>query len=792
MSWIDRLRALTRRDQLSRDLDDELSFHLEMRARDNLDAGMSPDEARRDARRRFGNPERIKQRTREVDLLTWLETVAADLRHAARLLWKSPGFTAVAALTLALGIGANTAIFSVVDAVLLRPLPYRPGGEVVVLGEEKACCEFAPTSPADLLDFQRASHSFEQLAGAAWHGFVMVRRGAEPLWLQGQEVTPNFFAVFGVPAALGRPLDAAIDRPGGARAAVLSDGAWRRHFGADPRALGGVVQLNGQPFTLVGVMPPEFRPLGGVDGAVGLILLIACANLANLLLARGTVRRREMALRASLGAGRLRLVRQLLTETLLLAALGGALGLLLARWGVRLLVALHPGNLPRIAEVRIDPEALLAGIALSLLAGLLAGLVPALRTMRVDLGSALKEGSRGAGSGAGGGHRLRRGLVVAEIAMSLALLIGAGLLIRSFGKLLAIDPGFQPEGVIAASLQLSPARYPSNPQVIAFAELLLRRARALPGVEAAGIVDYVPFSNSSVNGDIRLFGRPQPRPGDEITAEKRVVSGGYFSAMRIPLLRGRAFDDRDSPAAPVVIVNENLARFAWPNQDPIGRQLSWGDKEPWMRVVGVAGNVHQFSLADKATLDTYVPYRHAPYPAFTLVVRRAADPLGLAAQLRQEVLALDRQQPIAQLDLLANMVDQSLAQRRFQMLLIGSLAVLALLLASLGVYGVMSYAVQQRAQEIGVRVALGARRAQVFALVLRGSLAMSALGIAAGVLGSLLLGRWMQALLFGIRSHDPAVYALACGALFGISLLAAYLPARRAAAIDPAVTLRAE
>ena len=814
-----------------------------------------------------------------------MDTIAADLRFAARLLRRSPGFTAVAVLTLALGIGANTAIFSVVDSVLLRPLPYRPGGELVVLGEEKPCCKFAPTAPANLLDYQRYSRSFEQLAGFTWYNFILRRPGAEPLWLQGLEVTPNFFAVFGVPALRGRTLEAAIDRPGGPRAAVLAYGAWRERFGGDPRVLGSSVQLSDHAYTVVGIMPRGFAPMSAADiwvsaalaapmmndnakadavlsrddnyirpvgrllpgvsvtraraeltaisrrlelafpidnakktvrverlldyavrearpalwmllGAVALILLIACTNLANLLLARGSVRQREIALRASLGAGRWRLVRQLLTETLMLAALGGALGLLLASWGVHLLVALRPGNLPRVLEVRINPEALLFAAAVSLAAGLLAGLAPAagtLRTARVDLGSALKQGGRGTGGGGRGGHRLRRGLVVAEIAMSLALLIGAGLLIRSFGKLLAVSPGFEADGVLAAGLPLPQARYRSGAQVVAFVDQLLRRTAALPGVVAAGIVDAVPFGNSETDGGIYIFGRPKPRPGEEIDAMKREVSGGYFRAIRIPLRRGRTFDDRDSPSAPAVIVNENLARYAWPNEDPIGKQLRWADQgEPWMTVVGVVGNVHQFTLDEKPTLDTYVPYRQVPTHSFTLVVRRAANPLGLAAQLRQEVLALDRQQPISRLGLLSEMVDRSLAARRFQMLLIGSLALLALVLASLGVYGVMSYAVLQRTQEVGVRMALGARRGQVFALVLRGTLAMTGAGIAAGVLGSLALGRFLQALLYGIRSNDPAVFALGCATLLGVSLLAAYLPAQRAAEIDPAITLRAE
>ncbi|HLX11111.1 MAG TPA: ABC transporter permease [Thermoanaerobaculia bacterium] len=814
-------------------------------------------------------------------LTGWLEAAGADLRFGARLLARSPGFTAVAVLTLALGIGANTAIFSVVDSVLLRPLPYRPGGEVVVLGEEKPCCEFAPTAPANLLDYQRYSHDFEQLAGINFVACVLARRGAAPLSLKGSQVTSNYFAVFGISAGLGRTLEPAIERPGAPGAAVLSDRVWRQHFGAEPSAIGGVVLVDSQPYTVVGVMPERFsrlssadlwvsspfatlvpgsdrtgkqatsrdinfiRPIGrlragiGLDqarsellaisqrltlehpednakkvallrplrdwvvggagpalwvllGAVGLILLIACSNLANLLLARGTAREREMALRAALGAGRLRLVRQLLTETLLLGIMGGGLGLLLAAWGVHLLSVLRPGNLPRAEEVRISATVLAFTLAVSLLAALLSGLAPALRALRVELGSALKQGGRGT---SGGGQRLRRVLVIAEIAMSLALLIGAGLLIRSFSKLLGIAPGFVAQGVVAADLPLNQERYRSLPQVTAFAGQLLARVAALPGVEAAGIVDAVPFGNSSTDGDIQIAGRPAARAGEGIDAQKRITSGGYFRTLGIPLLRGRTFDDRDAAdGPPVVIVNENLARFAWPGQDPVGKQLKWDDgaDAPWLTVVGVVGNLHMFRLDDKPTLDAYRPYRQYRSSGFTLVVRRAANPLGLAGQLRQEVLALDRLQPISRIDLLTEMLDRSLALRRFQLGLIGSLALLALVLASLGVYGVVSYSVRQRTREIGVRVALGARRAQVFALVLRGSLAMTAAGLAAGILGSLVLGRFVESLLYGIGSHDPAVYAAAAGALLGVSLFAAYLPARRAAEIDPAVTLQAE
>jgi putative ABC transport system permease protein len=879
MSLADRLAALFRRDRLSRDLEDELRFHLDMRASDNQAAGMSAAEARREARRRFGNPASIKERTRAVDLVGWIEDAGADVRFGARLLARSPGFTAVAILTLALGIGANTAIWSVVDAVLLQPLPYRPGGEVVVLGDQKPCCKFAVLSAANLFDLQRASHSFSVLAASMGNAYVLNRAGGEPLFLLGNQVTPNFFDVFGVPALHGRTLEPAIDRPGGPCAALLSFSAWRRDFGADAHAVGRAVQINDRPCTLVGVMPQSFsflsradiwtsssyalptpdsdtggklltrrdvnylRPIGrlrpGVTlsaaqaelaaisrrlahdhpdsdagkttmarpmrqyvireagpalwtllGAVGLILLIACSNLASLLLARGKVREREVALRSSLGAGRLRLVRQLLTETWLLAILGGGAGLLLAVWGVHLFTGLGQEELPRIAELRIRPEALLFTAGLSLAAGTFAGLAPVLHALGLDAGALLRQGGRGA---RGGGQRLRRLLVVTQIALSLALLIGAGLLVRSFANLLAVDPGFNPDGVVTADVRLPPGRYPAAAQMTAFSEGLLGRVAALPGVAGAGVIDAVPFGNGDVNGDITIAGRPPARPGEALNAEKKIVGGDYFRAMRIPVLAGRPFDDHDTKeGAPVVIVNQYLAHTVWPGQDAVGGKLSWDGGNTWMTVVGVVGNVHLFTLDEAPMLDTYRPFRQNPIGAFTLVARRSGAPLGLAQQLRREVLALDPRQPVGDIGLLADNVDESLAQRHYQMLLIASLAALALVLASLGVYGLISYAVEQRAAEIGVRIALGARRGQVFALVMRGTLLTAVLGIACGVAASLALGRWMEKLLFAVHSRDLAVYAASCITLFVIALLAAYLPARRAAGIDPVGTLRRE
>ncbi len=806
-----------------------------------------------------------------------LANLGGDLRYAARLLARSPGFTAVAILTLALGIGANTAMWSVLDAVLLRPLPYPESERIVVLGEKKACCEFAPTSPANFLDYRRQNRSFAALTAYFQRSFVLTRAGGAPAWLAGMVVMPDYFAVFGVPALLGRPLSPAVDTPGGSPAAVLGYGAWHRVFAADPAIVGRSILLNGRSFTVVGVMPPSFAPPGQADlwvsprlavpeladdspptlvlargnnylrpigrlrpgvtvaqaeadiagilrrvlrespdepktallkplrdwvvgdvgntlwtlaAAVGLILLIACANLANLLLARATVREREMALRASLGASPWRLLWQLVVETALLGATGGVLGIALALGALRLLSALAAQWLPRAREIHADPQVLLFAFAATLLAIAFAGLLPAVRGARAELHGALREGGR---SGpAAGSQRLRRVLVVAEIAMSLALLVGAGLLLLSFSRLLANSPGFEPQGAIAAGIQLPPARYSQPAAVVSFYDRLLARVSALPGVTAAGVGDTLPFGDWSVNGDIQIEGRPRPRPGEAgITAEKRIASGGYFRALGIPLRRGRLFDDRDRGKELVAIVNENLARFAWPHEDPLGKRVDiFGDG--WRTVVGVVGNLHANALDDKPTLDAYAPYMQAPDPRLDLVVRSSGDPLRLAPLLRAEVLAIDRDQPVSHVDLLSDLVARSFAGRRFHMLLIGAFALLALLLASLGIYGVMAYAVAQRTREIGVRIALGAGAREVCLLLLGGALATTAAGVAVGTALALGLGRGLQALLYGTASHDPAVFLAAALILAGVALLASLVPTLRALRIDPVRALRAE
>jgi putative ABC transport system permease protein len=805
-----------------------------------------------------------------------MNSLAQDLRYSGRMLRKNPGFTAIAVLTLALGIGANTALFGVIDAVLLRPLPYPSSNRLAALGENKPCCRFSPLSAGNFLDYQARVKSFENLTAFVSRSFTLAE-GATPVMLRGQVVSVNFFDTLGVSSALGRTFNRALDLAGGPRAAVLSYGAWRTRFAGDAAAIGRALILSGEPFTVVGVMPASFqapqaaeiwvsprysapewasdaRPeamrdygrnyliaLGrlrrgiSVDqanaelrvvsrqleqehpqanakkiavavalldwsvgnirpalwtmlGAVALTLLIACANLANLLLARGTVRQRELAIRASIGASRMRLIRQLVTETVVLSLLGGGVGILLALWGGRLARLVQPGSLPRASEIQAYPEVFVFALSLALITGLLTGIAPALRLAGTDLTQLLKTSGRGGSSS--GGRRVRQALVAAEVCLSLALLVGAGLLGRSFSQLLHVDPGFDPGGVLAADLVLPKAKYDRKVKMDAFWTELRTRAAELPGVSEVGLIDSLPFNSGGASGDILFADRPKPRPGEIVTAEMRTVSAGYFETLRIPLKRGRTFSNSDDGRQPVVIINENMARYAWPHQDAIGQRISWGEGEPWMTVVGVVGNVHQYALNRASGLETYAPFQQYPLPVMTLAVRAQRDPGALAGPLREIVRSLDSVQPVANISLLSELVASSYAQRRFQMLLLGSLAALALLLAGIGIYGVVSYAVQQRTAEIGLRLALGAGGWNLLGLVLGGVLRMALLGACGGVVLSLLLGRVMRSLLFGVSSTDPLVYVGASAALIGLSLAAGYVPARRVMRIDPVIALR--
>ncbi|MBV9924261.1 MAG: ABC transporter permease [Acidobacteria bacterium] len=803
-----------------------------------------------------------------------MRTLWQDVRFGLRVLAKRPGFSLVALAVLALGVGANTAIFSVVNAVLLRPLPY-PGAERVIAFEgvnpSKGIKESNLSAP-DAVDWRSQARSFEALA-IYTPGSANLSGGGEPERVAGAYVEPDFFRVLGVGAARGRAILPEDDKPGSAPVVVLSHALWVRRFGADPAAVGRTIDLGGRQREVVGVMPAGFdfpyrselwvplqldlakeardnrslfvvgRLREGVAVAaaqteldaisarlaeayavtnvgwgvrlqplkdalvgelkttlfmllagVGLLLLIACANVANLLLARAAGRRREVALRLALGAGRWRIARQMLTESVLLGVAGGALGAALSVWLTDLLVALAPAGTPRLAETSADWRVLLFAAGASVLTGVAFGIAPAWQASRYDLNDSLKEGGRGAG---GGRSRMRSGLVVAEVAVSLLLLAGAGLLVKSFGRLQAVDPGFDPEGVITMRVSLPGARYKEPARKVEFYATLLERVRSLPGVESAGATIQLPLRGSDYSiwrGLIRE-GRPET-PEEAIDASYSVVTPGYFRALRIPLRAGRAFDERDrTDSAKVAVVNESLARKVFPGEDPVGKRIHiWRDEEFQREIVGVVGDTKPDSLETAGAPQIYVPHaQDAEWGGLSLTVRaRGAGAESLVGAVREEVRALDRELPIYDVKTLGKVVADSTAYRRVSMFLMAGFAVAALLLAGVGLYGVVSYAVTERTREIGVRVALGAQRRDVVRLVVRHGMLLTLLGLAVGLACALALTRLMTGLLYEVSAADPGVYILVALLLAAVALLACLVPARRATKVDPMVALRYE
>ncbi|HEX8161817.1 MAG TPA: ABC transporter permease [Pyrinomonadaceae bacterium] len=791
-----------------------------------------------------------------------------DIKFGARMLWKNPGFAAVAVLVVALGIGATTAIFSVVNAVLLRPLPYAEPERLVTMRRNE--------SLPDLDDIEARAHSFDALGGANMRPLDYTGE-AEPLQVHASLVNADFFRALGVPAEIGRAITPAEDSYGGERVVVLSHDFWQRHFGGDPRVVGRAIPLSGNSYTVVGVMPPQLSALGAdldlwaalrvVDplaakfrgvhflrtylrlkpgvtigqaqaeldaidrqleqqypeenkgrrrrlvslheyvvgdtrpallvlfGAVGLVLLIAAANFSNLLLARATARRSELAVRAALGAGRARLARQLVTESVLLATLGGVGGLILASWGVDLLTALKPESLPLAGSVRIDVWVLAFAFGVALLTGVLFGLIPALGASRFDVNAALKEGGRGASEG-GLRHRARSLLVVSELALALMLLVGAGLLIKGFWRLRSVAPGIDPSNLLTMRIELPEARYKEIPKQTEFRRALMERLNAQPGVEAA-MVSELPLSGDSLTHNFVVEGRPV-EVGDEPELQTLNVAGDYFRTMRIPLLRGRGLTPQDREGAPVVgIVTESFARQYFPNSDPIGARIRWVRQEPprWMTVVGVVADVKHVGLDQPEMPAFYYSYLQADQTWkrwMYLAVRSQTDPATLARQVKEQVWALDKQLPLTKVKPMSEVIAASVAARRFTMTLMGVFAAAALLLAALGIYGVISYTVTQRTHEIGVRVALGARNRDVLRLVMGQGLWMTLAGVGLGLAGAYAGTRLMAGLLFGVGATDASTFVVIAALLASVALLACYLPARRAARVDPMIALRDE
>jgi predicted permease len=874
-----RARLLFRKEEVERELDEEVRHHVALEARELERQGMPRREALREARLRFGGTERYKERVREARGGRLLEDLLRDLRHGIRTLGRSPGFTASALLVLALGIGASTALFGVVRGVLLRPLPYPEPDRLVRVwpasptrGIDRAAFSFR-----DFEDWRAESSAVEAMG--LWSTLpgdypLIGESGPEEIatvWVGG-----DFFGTLGVPAALGRTLRP-DDVEAGRTAVVLSHDLWERRFGGDPGVVGRTIPLDHRPFEVVGVMPEGFafpdadgelwtpitvipeddipihlrqvrfaqgmarlasgvtvataaralsalagdlearhpdtnagvssatvvplraQVVGEVEtalwtllGAVGFVLLLVCANVANLLLARGTTRAREMAIRRSLGASSGRVTRQLLTESLLLGVAGGALGLVLARLGTDLLVARSAGLLPRTGEVALDGAVLAVGVAVTLGATLLAGVVPALRTARATPGSKLREGGRGVAGGTRG-VRLRRGLVAAEVALAVVLLVGAGLLFRSVRAMGEVDPGFETGGRLAMTLTISDQKHPDRGEWMSMYREILRRMEALPGVEAAGAIRYLPFRGEGEAWPLQVPGLYEPTPEEQRYVRSYQVSPDLFQALGIRVLRGRGIRPTDGPDDPfAIVVNETLAREFFQGRNPVGRRVRVAGTE--IEVLGVVEDVRHAGLAEEAPPVAYVPQEQSPRIQMSYVLSAGAgtDPLGLADDLRDIVHDLDPEQAINEILPLEELAGSQTARPRFVALLLGLFATLAVLLAALGVYGVLSWVVRARTREMGLRMALGASAGQVRRMVLANGLRPVGWGLLLGLAAALVLTRFLESLLFGVPATDPATYLAVAAGLGVVGVAASLVPAWSATRVDPMESLRAE
>lgn len=873
-------RNVLHRQRSERDLDDEVSAYARLLEDEKVAQGLSREEARRAALVEIGGLEQVKEDVRAIRAGAFLETAWHDARHGLRTLARTPGFSAAAVLALALGIGATTVIFSVVDAVLLRPLPYdRPERLAVVLHRGTN-----PVAPANFFDWRREASSFERMGAAeAWS--PNVAGGDQPEKVDAVRVTADVLPLLGVRPLLGRVFLPDEEQPGREHVVVLGYRLWQRRYAGDESVLGRTVTLDGTPYTITGIMPPGFAfppfwstgaelwaplPLAeraanrraqslrvfarlkdgiGLEraraematiaarleqsypgtnrqvvaralddivvgnvraallvllGAVGFLLLISCANVAHMLLARAAARHKEIALRVALGASRARMIRQLLTESLVLALAGGAAGVGLAAAGLRALMAAGPARLPRLETVALDGRVLAVTIAVSVLTGIVFGLAPALQASRRDLTESLREGERGSTVGTGH-HRLRRVLMGSELALALVLLVGAGLMIRTFAALRGIDPGFQPGHVLTGVVSVTGAKAGEPARRRAFYAEVLEQVRALPGVVSAGAINHLPLAGDTWGFGFHVEGHPLPAPGDMPGATYRVVMPGYFRTMGLPILRGRDFVDRDDLEAPaVVIVNEWLAERYWPGVDPVGRRMTLGEPGPdatWLTVVGIARNAVRGEWAATPDEEVYLPllqsrsYLESTRPQYsflTLVVRTAGDPAALSPALRAAVRAADASVSLSSVQTMDAVVAQSTSSPRFYLLLLGTFAAVALAMAAVGIYGVTSYSVARRTNEIGIRMALGAKPADVLRLVMGEAAAVAAAGAIAGMVAALALSRLMAGLLYGVAATDPTTFAAVCAVLTLVALAATYVPARRAAGVEPLAALRCE
>jgi len=817
-----------------------------------------------------------------------MEKVLSDFRYGVRMLLKNPAFSIIAIVAIMLGTGANSAIFSVVNAILLRPLALKePDRLVMVWGNNvKSGVPTYPLSVLDFFDYRENNQVFEQLAAFSYDAFNL-NVSENPEHVAGSVVSANFFSLLGVSPALGRTFLPDEDQAGSDRVVVITDGLWKRRFGADPNLIGKSILINGASFTAIGVMPPAFQSPNAQDNpqawitmsfdgsdpfripssgggsefknrknryligvgrlkpgvtiseaqadmetvarqieqenpdvntglsvnivslhkqiignikpalivllvAVGSVLLIACANVANLLLARSAARQKEFAVRAALGASRSRLISQLLTESLLLSLIGAALGLLLAFCGLRLLVSLSPPNIPRLGEIDIDGRVLGFTLFLSVVTGIVFGLVPALHVSKPDLNDTLKEGSRGSTTGRSG--RIRGILVVSEIVVTTVLLIIAGLMIKSFWSLQNVNPGFNPDKTLTMMVNLAPAKYSGNQQVKDFYERLLSRIETLPGVESVGAVTNLPLTSTVVRFRFLIDGRPPATPGERLVATTGAINPDYFLAIGTPLVKGRFFSERDRDGSPpVLIINDTMARRYWPGEDPIGRRLTLPSLGGVSReIVGVVGDVKHSGLDTEAGAQMYLPYQQQPWNFMSLVVRTQSDPVRLAAPVRQEIASLDANQSAYDVKTLEQVVSESVSQPRLYTILLGIFAVVAIVLAAVGIYGLMNYLVIQRIHEIGIRIAIGAQASDIFKMIVGQGMSFALIGVMIGLVVAFLTTRVMESLLFGVSARDLPTFLGIPLVLSAVAFTSVYVPARRAMRVDPMISLRQE
>ena len=818
-----------------------------------------------------------------------LSDLLQDIRFSVRSLIKTPGFTAVAIIILALGIGANTAIFTVVNAVLLRPLPYSNPDRLVMLWETNPRFQIAggtvPVTPGDFMDWREQNTVFEYVC-ALGVGHWNLTGSGEPERISGASVSPNLFRLMGAEPHLGRAFTNDEDTAGASKVVVISYALWQRRFAGDPGLIGQTMTLDDQGYTVIGIAPEGFqfprakelpffvgvanqtdlwRPMtlddefinkkranhqlcvmaklnAGVTleraqsemtaiakrlaqtysdnqgigvrivplneqvvgnvrtalwvmmGAVALVLLIACANVANLLLARSAARQKEIAIRTALGASRSRVLRQLLTEATLLAMAGAVGGILLSVWGIKAMLSLSRDTLPRAHEIGVDASVLGFTVAIAMLTTVFFGLTPGLQSSKVNLSESLKEGSR-ALAGGRRSNRLRRSMVIVEIALSLVLLIGAGLMIKSLAGLLNINPGFNPANTLTMNIALPGSRYPNANRQIAFFQDVTQRVSSLPGAQSVGLISSAPLSGGVYAGGFSIESRADA-DGENLVADRRMISPQYFNALGIPLLRGRSFADRDDQnSTGVVIVSESWARRFLPNEDPIDKRIKLGGRDssrPWLTVVGVAGDVRDAALDSDAKPCLYIPYPQFPSSSMSLLVRAAGDPKPLIASIRNEVWSIDKDQPVTDIQTMDQSVADSVSPRRFNAMLLAIFASLALVLASVGIYGVMAYSVAQRTNEIGIRMALGAQPSDVIKLMVGHGMLLVFTGMVIGLAGAVALTRVMTSLLYGVSATDPLTFAGVSLVLVTVAFLASYIPARRAARVDPMIALRCE